>query len=43
MGSQAGAGERLRQVEQENARLQRAVAGLTLDNQMRKEITSGNF
>ena len=34
---------RLRQLETENSRLKRAVAELTLDNQILKEAAGGNF
>lgn len=34
---------RLKELERENARLKRAVAGLTLDNQILKEAAEGNF
>ena len=34
---------RLRRLEQENTRLRRAVADLTLDNQILKEAAEGNF
>ena len=34
---------RLKQLETENARLQRAVADLTLDKQILKEAAQGNF
>lgn len=34
---------RLKELERENARLKRAVAGLTLDNQILKEASKGNF
>ena len=34
---------RLRVLEQENSRLRRAVADLTLDNQILKEAAEGNF
>ena len=34
---------RLKQLETENSRLKRAVAELTLDNQILKEATEGNF
>ena len=34
---------RLKQLETENSRLKRAVAELTLDNQIRKEAAVGNF
>ena len=35
--------KRLRHIEVENARLKRAVADLTLGNQILKEATEGNF
>jgi transposase-like protein len=35
--------KRLKQLEKENARLRKAVTDLTLDNQILKEVTSGNF
>ena len=34
---------RLKQLERENGRLKRAVAELTLDNQILKEAAEGNF
>ena len=34
---------RLKQLETENGRLRRAVADLTLDNQILREATEGNF
>ena len=34
---------RLKQLEAENTRLKRAVADLTVDNQILKEAASGNF
>lgn len=34
---------RLKQLEEENARLKRVVADLTLDNLALKDIASGNF
>jgi putative transposase len=34
---------RLKELERENARLKRAVADLTLDNQILKEAAEGNF
>ena len=34
---------RLKQLETENSRLKRAVAELTLDNQILKEATEGSF
>ena len=34
---------RLKQLETENSRLKRAVAELTLDNQILKEASQGNF
>jgi len=39
----SGEARRLKDLEQENARLKRAVADLTLDNQMLKEVAQGNF
>jgi len=35
--------KRLKQLESENTRLKRAVADLTLDNQILKEAAEGNF
>ena len=35
--------KRLRDIEGENARLRRAVADLTVDNQILKEAARGNF
>ena len=35
--------KRLKQLELENTRLKRAVADLTVDNQILKEATEGNF
>ena len=35
--------KRLKQLETENTRLKRAVADLTLDNQILKETAEGNF
>jgi putative transposase len=34
---------RLKELETENRRLKRAVADLTLDNQILKEVNTGNF
>jgi hypothetical protein len=34
---------RLKELERENSRLKRAVADLTLDNQILKEAAEGNF
>jgi putative transposase len=42
-GMKADQLKRLKELEVENARLKRAVAELTLDNQMLKEVTRGNF
>lgn len=42
-GMKSGEARRLKELEQENARLKRAVADLTLDNQMLKEVAQGNF
>jgi putative transposase len=33
----------LKELEKENARLRKAVSDLTLDNQILKEVSSGNF
>lgn len=35
--------KRLKQLESENIRLKRAIADLTLDNQILKEASEGNF
>ena len=35
--------KRLKELERENARLKRAVADLTLDNQILKDVAEGNF
>ncbi len=35
--------KRLKSLEQENARLKKLVADLSLDNQLLKEVSSGNF
>jgi len=35
--------KRLKQLEQENSRLKRVVADLTLDNAILKEVSRGNF
>jgi transposase-like protein len=35
--------KRLKQLEQENVRLKKVVADLTLDNSILKEVASGNF
>ena len=42
-GMKSGEAKRLKELEQENARLKRAVADLPLDNQMLKEVAQGNF
>lgn len=35
--------KRLKELERENTRLRKAVTDLTLDNQILKEVSSGNF
>jgi uncharacterized protein (DUF3084 family) len=35
--------KRLKELESENARLKRVVADLSLDNQILKDVASGNF
>jgi len=35
--------KRLKELEQENSRLKRLVAGLSLDNSILKEVSRGNF
>ena len=35
--------KRLKQLEQENSRLKKIVANLSLDNSILKEVSSGNF
>jgi len=35
--------KRLKELEKENTRLRKAVSDLTLDNQILKEVSSGNF
>ena len=40
-GMKAGDAKRLKELEQENARLKKAVADLMLDNQMLRQITEG--
>ena len=35
--------KRLKELEKENTRLRKAVTDLTLDNQILKEVSSGNF
>jgi transposase-like protein len=42
-GMKASEAKRLKELQQENTRLKRAVADLTLDNQILKEISQGNF
>jgi putative transposase len=42
-GMKADQMKRLKELELENARLKRAVAELTPDNQMLEEVTRGNF
>ena len=42
-GMKAEEMKRLKELEAENARLKRAVADLTLDNQILKEVAKGEF
>ena len=42
-GMKAEEMKRLKQLEQENARLKKLVANLALDNQILKEVAEGNF
>ena len=42
-GMKADEMKRLKELEAENARLKRAVADLTLDNQILKEVAKGEF
>jgi transposase-like protein len=42
-GMQVTQAKRLKQLEGENVRLRRAVADLTVDNQILKEAAEGNF
>jgi putative transposase len=42
-GMKAQGMKRLKELEKENARLKKAVADLTLDNQILKEASRGNF
>ena len=42
-GMQVNQAKRLKELERENSRLKRAVADLTLDNQILKEASEGNF
>ena len=42
-GMKVDQAKRYKELEQENARLKRLVADLSLDNSMLKEISKGNF
>jgi transposase-like protein len=42
-GMQVDQAKRLKQLEQENNRLRRAIADLTIDNAILKEVSPGNF
>jgi transposase-like protein len=42
-GMKTDQAKRYKELEQENARLKRLVADLSLDNDMLKEISKGNF
>ncbi len=42
-GMKVDQAKRLKELEKENGRLKRLVADLSLDNQILKEVTEGNF
>jgi len=42
-GKQVSEAKRLKEMEKENARLKKLVADLSIDNQILKEVTRGNF
>ena len=42
-GMKVDQAKRLKELEKENGRLKRMVADLSLDNQILKEVTEGNF
>jgi len=42
-GMRVDQAKRLKELEKENVRLKRLVADLSLDNQILKEVTEGNF
>ena len=42
-GMRVDQAKRLKELEKENLRLKRLVADLSLDNQILKEVTEGNF
>jgi putative transposase len=42
-GMRVNQAKRMKELEAENARLKRAVADLTVDNQILKEVTEGKF
>ena len=42
-GMKSNEAKRLKELEQENARLKKLVADLSLDNAMLKEVAEGNF
>lgn len=42
-GMQIDQAKRLKQLEQENNRLRRAIADLTIDNAILKEVSRGNY
>ena len=42
-GMKSSEAKRLKELEQENSRLKKLVADLSLDNAMLKEVASGNF
>lgn len=42
-GAEPGMAQRLRELEEQNRRLKKAVAELTIDKQILKEVAEGNF
>ena len=42
-GADANVAKRMKELEEENRRLKKAVADLTIDKQILKEVAEGNF